>query len=179
MAAVRFVASPPPFSAAKASSGYSPASIFASRKNEIMRSTAKLTLAALPLIALAAPLPATASELNNTVATLNDPVAQDRMADTITAIVGALMQMQVGPLAQAVGPIDPESDAAYIPHDATLGEVTGNDPDYAARMGDDVRATTRMAGHAASALAAYAPVLKDMARDLAAQWEREREAARH
>ena len=139
-----------------------------------MRSTAKLAFAALPLIALAAPLPAAANEMQGAVATLNDPVAQDRMADTITAIVGALMQMQVGPLANAVADIDPESDAAYIPPDATLGEVTGRDPEYAERMGADVRATTRMAGHAASALAAYAPVLKDMARDLAAQWERER-----
>ena len=143
-----------------------------------MRSTAKLPLIALPLLALAAPLPASATEMQDTVATLNDPVAQERMAETITAMVGALMQMQVGPLARAVAQIDPESDAAYIPPDATLGEVTGRDPYYAERMGDDVRATTRMAGHAASALAAYAPVLRDMARDLAAQWEYERDAAR-
>ena len=143
-----------------------------------MRSTAKLSLVALPLLALAAPLPAAANEMQGAVATLNDPAAQDRMADTITAMVGALMQMQVGPLAKAVAQIDPESDAAYIPPDATLGELAGRDPDYADRMGDDVRAGTRMAGHAASALAAYAPVLKDMARDLAAQWERERAASR-
>lgn len=139
----------------------------------------RFPLIALPLLALAAPLPAAANEMKGAVATLNDPVAQDRMADTITAIVGALMQMQVGPLAKAVADIDPESDAAYIPPDATLGEVAGRDPHYAERMGDDVRAGTRMAGHAASALAAYAPVLKDMARDLAAQWERERAAPRH
>ena len=138
----------------------------------------RLALFALPLFALAAPVSASASEMQGAVATLNDPVAQDRMADTITAVVGALMQMQVGPLAKAVAEIDPESDAAYIPPDATLGEVTGRDPDYANRMGEDVRAGTRMAGHAASALAAYAPVLKDMARDLAAQWERERAEAR-
>ncbi|MBO9698189.1 MAG: hypothetical protein J7499_18505 [Sphingopyxis sp.] len=143
-----------------------------------MRSTAKLPLVALPLLALAAPLPAAANEMQGAVATLNDPVAQDRMAETITAMVGALMQMQVGPLAKAVAQIDPESGAAYIPPDATLGEVTGRDPEYAERMGADVRAGTRMAGHAASALAAYAPVLKDMARDLAAQWERERAASR-
>src|SRR3546814_1801545 len=73
----------------------------------------RLALAALPLIALATPLPAAASEMNDTVATLNDPIAQERMAETITAIVGALMQMQVGPLAKAVAEIDPESDAAY------------------------------------------------------------------
>ena len=144
------------------------------------RPTPRFALIALPLLALAAPLPAFAadSEMRDTVATLNDPVAQDRMADTVTAVVGALMQMQVGPLADAIARVDPESDAAYIPHDATLGDVAGRDPDYADRMGADVRATTRMAGQAASALAIYAPVLKDMARDMAAQWERERVAPR-
>ncbi len=138
------------------------------------------TIAALPLLALAAPMPAAAAdgEMRDTVATLNDPVAQDRMADAVAAMVGALMQLKVGPLADAVARVDPESDAATIPPDATLGEVAGRDPEYAERMGDDVRATARMAGHAASAMAAYAPVLKDMARDLAAQWERERAAAR-
>lgn len=138
----------------------------------------RLALITLPLLALAAPLPASATEMQGALATLNDPVKQERMAETITAIVGALMQMPVGPLAKAVADIDPESGAAHIPHDATLGEVAGRDPYYAERMGDDVRATTRMAGHAASALAAYAPVLRDMARDLAAQWEYERDAAR-
>lgn len=138
------------------------------------------TVAALPLLVFATPLPAAAADRQSerAVATLNDPAMQDRMADTVTALVGALMQMPVGPLADAVARIDPESDAAYIPRDATVGDMAGRDPYYAERMGDDVRAGTRMAGHAASALAAYAPVLKDIARDMAAQWEREREAAR-
>ena len=61
----------------------------------------RLALLALPLAALAAPPPAAASEANDTVAVLNDPAMQDRMADTISAIVGALMQMPVGPLAEA------------------------------------------------------------------------------
>ena len=140
----------------------------------------RLTIAALPLLALLAPLPAAAADpsAGRAVAALNDPAMQDRMADTVAALVGALMQMKVGPLAEAVARVDPESDAAYIPPDATVGDIAGRDPHYAERMGDDVRAGTRMAGHAASAFAAYAPVLKDMARDLAAQWERERDAAR-
>ncbi|MDZ3833018.1 MAG: hypothetical protein U0S50_14555 [Sphingopyxis sp.] len=138
------------------------------------------TIAALPLLALAAPLPAAAADgsMQRAVGTLNDPATQDRIADTVATLMSALMQMNVGPLAEAVARIDPESDAAYIPPDATLGEIAGRDPGYADRMGDDVRASARMAGHAASALATYAPVLKDMARDMAAQWEREREAAR-
>ncbi|PQM26354.1 hypothetical protein CVO77_14990 [Sphingopyxis lindanitolerans] len=144
----------------------------------------RLTIAALPLLALLAPLPAAAADhgTGRAVAALNDPAMQDRMADTVAALVGALMQMQVGPLAEAVARVDPESDAATIPRDATVGDITGRDPEYAERMGDDVRAGTRMAGHAAAALATYAPVLKDMARDLssqwAAQWERERAATR-
>lgn len=112
---------------------------------------------ALPLLALLAPVSA---------------------ADTITALVGAMMQMPVGPLAEAVARIDPASDAARIPADATVGDIAGRDPNYAERMGGDVRASARMAGHAASAVAAYAPVIKDMARDLLAQWEAERTAAR-
>lgn len=140
----------------------------------------RLLLAALPLIALAAPLPASANDgsMRSAVATLNDPAAQDRMADTVATLLGALMQINVGPLAEAVARIDPESDAAYIPPDATLGEVAGRDSRYAERVGDDIRVGSRMAGQAASALAVYAPVLKDMARDLAAQWERERAATR-
>lgn len=147
----------------------------------MLRWTPRLTLAALPLLVLVAPLPAHAADrpMQGAAERLNDPVEQDRMADTVSAMVRALMQLNIGPLAEAVARVDPESDAAYIPPDATLGEVAGkDDPAYAERIGDDVRAGTRMAGHAATALASYAPVLKDMARDLAAQWEKERNAAR-
>lgn len=144
----------------------------------------RLTVAALPLLALVVPLPAAAADRDaeRVAATLSDPAVQDRMADTVTALVGALMQMPVGPLANAVARIDPDSDAAYIPRDATVGDIAGRNSHDAERMGDDVRAGTRMAGRAASALATYAPVLKDMARDLSAQWteqwERERASAR-
>ncbi|MBL0916283.1 MAG: hypothetical protein IBJ13_12475, partial [Sphingopyxis sp.] len=103
------------------------------------------TLAALPLIALAAPMPAAAADARSTVAALNDPAMQDRLADTVTALVDAMMQMPVGPLAEAVARVDPESDAAYIPRDATVGDMAGRDRHDAERMGDDVRASARMA----------------------------------
>ncbi|WP_287940028.1 hypothetical protein [Sphingopyxis sp.] len=134
--------------------------------------------AVLPLLALLVPVPASAADARDAAAVLNDPATQERMADTITALVGAMMQMPVGPLAEAVARIDPSSDAALIPPDATVGDLTDHDPGYAERMGGDVRTSARMAGHAASAVAAYAPVIKDMARDLLAQWEAERAAAR-
>src|SRR3546814_14338709 len=113
----------------------------ATERNDAM---CRLPLIALPRLALAAPLPASAGEgsLGDAAATLSDPAAQDRMADTVAALVGALMQMPVGPLAEAVARIDPESDAAYIPPDATLGVIAGSDPDHGARLGDAVRAGT-------------------------------------
>jgi hypothetical protein len=138
----------------------------------------RLTMFALPLLAIAAPLPAQAADVRDTAATLADPAEADRMADTVTVLVDAIMRTNIGPLAEAIARVDPDSSAASIPYDATLGEVTGSDPDAGRRMGDDVRATSRMAGHLATAAAAYAPVLKDMARDLAAQWQRERDEAR-
>ncbi|MFC5795650.1 hypothetical protein [Sphingopyxis terrae] len=79
--------------------------------------------AALPLLALLAPVPASAADARDAAAVLNDPATQERMADTITALVGAMMQMPVGPLAEAVARIDPSSDAARIPPDATVGDV--------------------------------------------------------
>lgn len=136
------------------------------------------TLAVLPLLAIAAPGPAQAADVRDAAEALTDPVESDRMASTVTALVDALMRTNIGPLAEAIARVDPESDAAYIPPDATVGEVTGTDPDYGRRLGSDVRATSRMAGHLATVAAAYAPVLKEMARDMAAQWERERDAAR-
>lgn len=138
------------------------------------------TLAALPLLVIANPLPAQAAEreLADAAATLSDPIMQDRMADTVASIVGAMLEMPIGPLAEAVARIDPDSDAAYIPADATVGDIAGRDREYGERLGDDVRASARMASSAASTMAVYAPVLKDMARDLLAQWKYERDATR-
>ena len=92
----------------------------------------RLTIAALPLLALAAPLSAAAAdrEVAGAVATLNDPATQERMADTVTALVGALMQMKVGPLADAVARIDPETAAAVDRYKRARGRhKLGNLPD--------------------------------------------------
>lgn len=139
------------------------------------------TFAAVPLALLAAPAPVVAAdrELADAAARLSDPATQDRMADAVSAMVSALMQINIGPIAQAVGQIDPESPAAYIPPDATLGEIAGeDDPEFAERMGDDIRASTRMMGAMAGSVAVMAPVFKDMARDLEAQWQQARRDAR-
>ncbi|WP_033075643.1 hypothetical protein [Sphingopyxis sp. MWB1] len=138
------------------------------------------TLAALPLVALAAPLPAVAAEpgLERAAETLNDPATQDRIADAMGTLVGALMQVNIGPLAEAVAKIDPDSDAAYLPADATLGEMAGRDAHDAERTADQVRQGARVAGQAAATLVTYAPILKEMASDMIAQMARQTAAPR-
>lgn len=134
-----------------------------------------------PLIALMIPLGALSAHAAEpdpadqatarAAAILNDTDQQDRIADAISAMVGALMNVNIGPLADVIAKADPGSDAAYLPADATLGEVVGRDAGDAEQMGDQVRSSARMAGAAASALGAYLPVLRDVARDMSAQVE--------
>lgn len=138
-------------------------------------------MAAVPAALIILPAPAFAADrvLTQASETLADPARQDQIADAVTAMVDALMQINVGPIARAAGRMDPESPVNDIPDDATLGEVAGNDDPYLARrMGDDARAGARMLGNMAATAAVMAPVLKDMVRDMAAQWEQARRDAR-
>ena len=125
---------------------------------------------AVPLISLTAHA-AEANPATRAATILNDPEQQDRIADAISTMMGALMNVNIGPLADVIARADPYSDASDIPAEATLGDVVGRDSDDARAMGDQVRNSTRMAGAAATALGAYLPVLRDVARDMTAQVE--------
>lgn len=132
----------------------------------------RLPLLILPLMLSAAPLHAQETgELppEGIAANLNDPAVQDRVADTVAVMLEALMQINVGPLADIIAKAKPASDAQNLPRDATLGEIIGRDGADARLAGDQLRSGARMAGSAASILGAYLPVLSEMARDMAAQ----------
>src|SRR3546814_13170183 len=107
----------------KASPSYRHCFAFPPRKDDAMR----LTIAALPLFALLAPLHAAAADhgTGRAVAALNDPAMQDRMADTVVALVGALMQIQVSPLAEAVARAHPHPEPSPHPPAAPAGHLTG------------------------------------------------------
>jgi hypothetical protein len=141
----------------------------------------RLTLIALPLLCAAAPMAAHAQTDvdDRAAAILNDPVQQDRLADTVAELMDAVLQVNVGPLAKVIAKADPASDAYQIPSNATLGGIVSTDRLDGRAVGDQVRSGARMAGAAASVLGAYMPVLKEMARDVAAQVERNvRDAAK-
>lgn len=109
---------------------------------------------------------------------LDDPERIDAAGDMIEAMTGALLGMPVGPMAKAMARIDPDSDLADLPDDATVADLTGDDEDMPARFGDETR-------HAAHAMAGMTrdmgrmlPVFEAMARDMAAQWQSRLDRAR-
>jgi hypothetical protein len=131
-----------------------------------MRKT--LAIAAFALIAITAPASAQ-SDAAEALEAIDNPEAVDSMADGLEAVAAALLQMPVGPLAEAMRRIDPDAAPRVAP-DATLGDLTGSDPDMAERLGDEARVTGLVAGQTARDLTTALPVLRAMANDLAAQW---------
>lgn len=129
-------------------------------------------LFALPLAvpALAAlPLPAHAAEadLARTAAQLQDPHTQDVLAGTLSALVAAMLDIEVGGIANAAAKADPRGRIREVDPNLTLGELAAHDnPDFADDLDADVRSGTRMAGALAGAMAAMLPQLETLARDV-------------
>jgi hypothetical protein len=127
----------------------------------------------------AQPVPLADADSEQLVARLEDPATADAIADVTQSILRSVMAMPVGPIADAVRRMDPDADLADVPSDATVGELSGMDDDAIARVGDDTRAASRMAGTMSRQLVAMLPTLAAMARDLSAQWDAaRRDAAR-
>lgn len=132
--------------------------------------TASLMLCAAPAGAqIAADQP---SESSRAAELLKDPAQQQKLASTISAMLAALMKVNVGPLADVVAKVDPQSRARDLPRDATLGDVVGRDERDAQRLGDQVQSSAQLVGSAAATIEAYLPMLKSIARDMATQVER-------
>lgn len=135
-----------------------------------------LAFAALSSVALAAPAVAQDQSLstNEAIERMADewdnPERIDAVGDAMEAITRALMAMPVGPLADAAARIDPDSDLADVPPDATLGELAGEDEDMPARMGSEARHAGRAMAGMTRDMARMLPMFEAMARDMAAQW---------
>jgi hypothetical protein len=108
----------------------------------------------------------------------DDPERIDAVGDAMEAMTRVLLAMPIGPLAEAAARIDPHSDLADVPPDATLGELAGEDEDMPARMGDEARRAGRAMAGMTREMARMLPVFQAMARDMAAQWQDSLERAR-
>jgi hypothetical protein len=140
-------------------------------------------LFALPLIALALPSPAFAqdSEADGMAVArhLQDPRAQDALADTLSAMVAAMLDMRIGGVVNAVAKADPDGRARQVDPDMTVADMAARDnPDFADNLDEDIRGGTRMAGAMAGAIAELLPQLAVLARDVEERVATARDTAR-
>ncbi|QJQ31177.1 hypothetical protein GV829_00875 [Sphingomonas lacunae] len=108
----------------------------------------------------------------------DNPERIHAVGDAMEALTRALMAMPIGPLAEAAARIDPDSDLADVPADATLGDLTGHDDDMPSRLGEDARHAGRAMASMTNEMARMLPMFEAMARDMAAQWQDRMERAR-
>lgn len=102
---------------------------------------------------------------------LSDPAEQAKVAIALSAMSGALLSLDVSPLAKAMGTVDPH--ARDIPPGTTLGDVAG--PDMRDLPRDIARRTPKAMGTLAGMIGAMEemrPQLKAMGRQLKDQMRR-------
>jgi hypothetical protein len=140
-------------------------------------------LFALPLIALTLPAPVLAQDsdddLMRTAQQLQDPRTQDTLAAALSAMVGAMLDMRVGGIANAVAKADPSGRSREVDPEMTVADMASRDnPDFQDELDGDIRDGTRMVGTMAGALAELLPQLTVLARDVEERVATARDAAR-
>jgi len=91
------------------------------------------------------------------------PAEVEAMGETIDRVVGAVMDVPVGPLIDAIDAADPEGrrDRRRYRRDETLGDVAANgDPYFEERLSDQIRGVTAGMGVMAEQLAVMAPEMR-------------------
>jgi hypothetical protein len=117
---------------------------------------------ALPAVASAQPSPTFPEEMDaDIVESLPHPYDVEEAGDRLGQAVGAILDVPIGGVVQAIDP------AARARRDDTLGDVAGrDDPDFEARIEDDVRGMTLKTADLMRQLSVVAPALRRSLADL-------------
>lgn len=91
----------------------------------ILRTPAKLGLAALASFSLANPAMARDAGIGDASRVLSDPAMQHRMGDMLAALTGALMELDVAPLAKAIDQAQVGKSGKSYRHGMKLGDLAG------------------------------------------------------
>lgn len=128
-----------------------------------LRAPAALGLAAIAALSLSAPAQAREQGLDQAIGALSDPAMQHRMGDMLAALTGALMDLDVAPLANAVDQAQGTHQAKRYRKGMKLGDLAGpearNVPEQVRRAAPQVMG--QMAGMA-DAMQAMLPQLEAM-----------------
>jgi len=98
---------------------------------------------------------------------MDDPLVQDGISNTVERMAGAMMNMRVGPLAEAIERARPGTVNRRIRRDSTVGDLAGRDADYLPeRLGDGSREVMGMMGGFARAMASMMPEFERLGREM-------------
>jgi hypothetical protein len=100
---------------------------------------------------------------------VDDPAVQQGVSKAVERMAGAVMNMRVGPLAEAIERARPGTVDRRIRRDSTIGDLAGRNAAYLpAQLGEQSREMMGMLSGFARAMAAMMPEFKQMARELEA-----------
>jgi hypothetical protein len=87
----------------------------------------------------------------------------EAMGEALDRVLGAVLDMPIGPLVDAIEAADPDRRAyrRHVPRDRTVGEVASrDDPYFEERVRDSIHGTTAAMGSAMEQIAIAAPALR-------------------
>jgi hypothetical protein len=119
------------------------------------------------------------SEANEVADRLSDPALKYGVAAAVEAATGTIMNMPVGPLAEAIERAAPGTVDPRLPRSARVGDLAGPAGDrLPQRMASRSVEAMEVAGGFARALAEMMPEFERLGRDLEESFEKAREQAR-
>lgn len=110
---------------------------------------------------------------------LSDPMVQDSVAIMVETMAGAIMNMPIDGIAQAIETARPGTVRPSMRRGATVADVAGRDARYLPQeLGDQSRAAVGMMGGVARAMANMMPAIENLGRDMQDQIDAAKQEAR-
>ena len=98
---------------------------------------------------------------------LSDPMVQDTVAIMVEGMAGAVMNMPIDGITEAIESARPGTVRRQYRRGATVADVAGRDARYLPQvLGDQSRAAVGMMGGVARAMANMMPALENLSRDM-------------
>ena len=110
---------------------------------------------------------------------LSDPMVQDTVAIMVEGMAGAVMNMPIDGITEAIESARPGTVRRQYRRGATVADVAGRDARYLPQdLGDQSRAAVGMMGGVARAMANMMPALENLSRDMEDQIRAAKQEAR-
>jgi hypothetical protein len=110
---------------------------------------------------------------------LSDPAVQDGIAIMVERVSGAVLNMPIGGVTDAIETARPGTVKRRLRRDATVGDLAGRDAEYLPEeLGGQTREVVGMMGGVARAMANMMPAFENLGRDMQDQIRVAKEEAR-